>query len=138
MAVNEVLNEIGKRLSGTTALSNVGPVEVMILFRCGVPLLSLSTGQARCLILIVPADLHVGVAGRRISAPVQEACSSVNVVGSFGNELGVDIVGEDTSFTSFTIESLVVPVSTGLVENSGRACHYEKCQRTGTVHSYCN
>lgn len=62
MTVDEVLNEFGNWLSGAAALTDVGPVEVVILFGSSVPLLSFRAWQARSLVLIVPADFHVGVA----------------------------------------------------------------------------
>lgn len=122
MAVDEVLDESGYGLTGTTTLSDIGPIEVMVLFSSSVPLLSFSTWQARCLIFVVPADLHVRVAGGRVAAPVQKAGSSVCVVGSFRNELRVFIIGEDVTLAGLAVEALVVPVSTILIEDTRRAC----------------
>lgn len=62
MTVNEVLNERGNGLGSATTLSDIGPVEVVVLLGGGIPLLGLGTRQAWCLVFIVPADLHVRIA----------------------------------------------------------------------------
>lgn len=46
----------------------------------------------------------------------------MNVVGAFRDVLRVLVIGKDTALSGFTIEALIVPVCTGLVENARRTC----------------